>query len=77
MQDIFIAYVDGLKGFPEAIEVVSPHATIQRCIVHMELDSLDFVLWQVRHEVATDLKQTYGAATAELAEQRLGEFERK
>ena len=77
VHDILIACVDGLKGFPEAIEAVYPHATIQLCIVHMVRNSLNFVSWKVRQEVATDLKQIYGAATAELAEQRLGEFERK
>jgi len=75
--DIFIACVDGLKGFPEAIEAVYPKAAIQLCIVHMVRHSLNFVPWKVQKEVAADLRQIYTAATAEEAERRLGEFELK
>ncbi len=56
VQDIFIACVDGLKGFPDAIEAVYPKEAIQLCIVHMVRNSLNFVSWKVRKEVATDLK---------------------
>ena len=77
MQDIFIACVDGLKGFPEAIEAVYPHATVQLCIVHMVRNSLNYVSWKIRAEVATDLKRIYQSAGADEAEQRLGEFEDK
>jgi putative transposase len=56
VQDIFIACVDGLKGFPEAIEAVYPHATVQLCIVHMVRNSLNYVSWKMRAEVAADLK---------------------
>lgn len=77
VQDIFIACVDGLKGFPEAIEAVYPKAAVQLCIVHLVRYSLNFVGWQQRKAVAEDLKRIYQAATAEEAEQRLAEFEAK
>jgi len=75
--DIFIACVDGLKGFPEAIETVYPKAAVQLCIVHLVRYSLNFVGWQLRKAVAEDLKRIYQAATVEEAEQRLAEFEAK
>ncbi|MDO9468105.1 MAG: IS256 family transposase [Thiobacillus sp.] len=75
VQDIFIACVDGLKGFPEAIEAVFPQAAVQLCIVHMVRHSLNYVSWKRRPEVAADLKRIYQSATADEAEQRLGEFE--
>jgi len=77
VQDIFIACVDGLKGFPEAIEAVFPRAAVQLCIVHMVRHSLNYVSWKRRPEVAADLKHIYQSATADEAEQRLGEFEAK
>jgi transposase-like protein len=77
VQDIFIACVDGLKGFPEAIEAVFPRAAVQLCIVHMVRNSLNYVSWKRRAEVAADLKRIYESATADEAEQRLGEFEAK
>lgn len=52
VQDIFIACVDGLKGFPEAIETVYPKACVQLCIVHMVRNSLNFVSWKARKDVA-------------------------
>ena len=77
VQDILIACVDGLKGFPDAIEAVFPQATVQLCIVHMVRHSLNYVSWKRRPEVAADLRQIYQSATAEEAEIRLGEFEDK
>lgn len=77
VQDIFIACVDGLKGFPEAIETVFPCAQIQLCIVHMVRHSLRYVSWKQRKEVAADLKTIYQAPTAEQAEINLAEFEAK
>ena len=77
VQDIFIACVDGLKGFPDAIEAVFPHTTVQLCIVHMVRHSLNYVSWKRRPEIAADLKRIYQSATAEEAELRLGEFEAK
>ena len=63
VKDIFIACVDGLKGFPEAIETVFPRAEVQLCIVHMVRYSLNFVGWKQRKEVAAGLKAVYTAAT--------------
>jgi putative transposase len=77
VQDIFIACVDGLKGFPEAIETVFPHAQVQLCIVHMVRNSLKYVSWKQRKEVAADLKIIYQAPTAEQAEMSLMDFEEK
>lgn len=77
VQDIFIACVDGLKGFPEAIETVFPKTAVQLCIVHMVRYSLNYVSWKLRKEVAADLRAIYTAATVEEAAQRLDEFERK
>jgi putative transposase len=75
--DIFIACVDGLKGFPEAIESVFPQTEVQLCIVHLVRHSLNFVGWKERKEVARDLKTIYTAATDVEAEQRLAEFSLK
>ena len=75
--DIFIACVDGLKGFPDAIEAVFPQTTVQLCIVHMVRHSLNFVGWKERKQVAADLRQIYSATTVEQAEMALGEFEQK
>ena len=77
VQDIFIACVDGLKGFPEAIEAVFPQTTVQLCVVHMVRHSLNYVPWKRRREVAADLRAVYTAATAGEAEQRLTQFEAK
>lgn len=77
VQDIFIACVDGLKGFPEAIEVVYPKASVQLCIVHMVRNSLNFVSWKTRKDVAADLRLIYQSASVEDAEQRLSDFEAK
>ncbi|MDO9054196.1 MAG: IS256 family transposase [Gallionella sp.] len=75
VQDIFIACVDGLKGFPEAIETVYPKTAVQLCIVHMVRYSLNYVSWKLRAEIAAGLKAIYTASTPEEAEQRLDEFE--
>jgi len=77
IQDIFIACVDGLKGFPEAIETVYPKAAVQLCIVHLVRNSLNYVGWKKRAEVAADLKSIYQSATVEEAAQHLTEFEAK
>lgn len=75
VNDIFIACVDGLKGFPEAIETVFPKAAVQLCIVHLVRNSLNYVSYKMRQAVADDLKQVYQAATVMEAEQKLAEFE--
>lgn len=77
VSDIFIACVDGLKGFPEAIEAVFPNAQVQTCIVHMVRHSLSYVSHKDRKEVADDLKAIYQAATLEEAERQLEEFANK
>ncbi len=71
VKDIFIACVDGLKGFPEAIEAIFSKTQIQLCIVHMVRHSLNYVSWKQRKEVADDLKTIYQASTVELAERNL------
>src|SRR5215813_5636240 len=77
VQDIFTACVDGLKGFPEAIETVFPQTEVQLCIVHLVRHSLHYVGARERRQVAADLKTIYGAATAAEAEQKLAEFSLK
>jgi len=77
VQDVFIACVDGLKGFPEAIEAVYPHTLVQLCIVHLVRNSLNYVGWNKRKEVAADLRDIYTAATVDEAEQHLAAFEEK
>jgi putative transposase len=74
VKDLFIVCVDGLKGFPQAIETVYPQAQVQSCIVHMVRASLNYVNWKERKLVAADLKPIYRATTAEQAEIALGEF---
>jgi putative transposase len=75
--EIYIACVDGLKGFPEAIETVFPEAQVQLCLVHQVRGSLNYVSWKQRKQVAADLKPIYQASTVEDAELRLDEFAAK
>ena len=75
VQDIFIACVDGLKGFPDAIEAVYPKTAVQLCLVHMVRHSLNYVSWKLRKAVAADLKAVYSASTVDEAAIRLNEFE--
>jgi putative transposase len=77
VQDVFIACVDGLKGFPEAIESVFPRAQVQLCIVHLVRYSLNFVSWKERKAVVSDLKAIYKAPTESAAEQGLEAFAAK
>ena len=74
LKDIFIAAVDGLTGFPEAINTVYPLTKIQLCIVHMVRHSLKFVSWKDRKAVAADLKKIYSSLTVDEAEQELTAF---
>jgi putative transposase len=74
LQDILIAVIDGLKGFPEAITAVYPDTEIQTCIVHLIRNSLSFCNWKQYQPVARELKQIYAAETAELAAKRLEDF---
>jgi putative transposase len=73
--DIFIACVDGLKGFPEAIEAVFPQTQVQLCMVHLVRHSLSYVSHKDRKAVADGLKEIYQAATMEEAERQLAQFE--
>jgi putative transposase len=75
VQDIFIACVDGLKGFPEAIEAVYPQTQVQLCMVHLVRHSLSYVSHKDRKAVADGLKEVYQAATVEEAERQLAQFE--
>jgi putative transposase len=77
VRDIFIGCVDGIKGFPEAMEVVFPPTQVQLCLVHMVRYSLSYVGWKERRAVALDLKAIYGAATLAEAEQALEAFAQK
>jgi len=75
VEDILLAVVDGLKGFPDAILAVFPEASVQTCIVHLLRTSLDFVSFKDRKPVATALKDIYRALDAVVAEEALTEFE--
>ena len=76
-KDFFIAGVDGLKGFPEAIESVYPRTEVQLCIVHLVRASRHYVNWKQRQEVASDLRLIYQAGTATEALMQRDEFARK
>jgi putative transposase len=76
VRDILIACVDGLKGFPEALESVYPRTEVQLCIVHMVRNSLRFVSYKHRKQLAAALKEIYRATTVEQAEQALIELEK-
>jgi putative transposase len=77
VRDIYLVCVDGLKGFPQAIESLYPKALVQLCIVHLLRASLNYVTWQDRKKVVADLKPIYKAATVDEAERQLNEFEAK
>lgn len=72
--DVLIAIVDGLRGFPEAINAVFPDTQVQTCIVHLIRHSLAFASWKERRKVAAALKSIYRAPNAELALEALEDF---
>jgi transposase-like protein len=74
LKDILIACVDGLKGFPDAIQVEYPNTKIQLCIVHMVRNSLKYVSWKDYKAVTADLKRIYQSATEAEARQALEHF---
>lgn len=76
LQDILIACVDGLKGFPEAIEAVYPQTAVQLCIVHMIRNSLKTVSWKDYKRVTAQLKTVYQAANEQAALMNLEQFEK-
>jgi putative transposase len=73
-EDILIAIVDGLKGFPDAITAVFPQTRVQTCIVHLIRNSLDFVPWKDRKAVVAALKRIYQAKNAQVAQDELDAF---
>lgn len=77
VEQILIACVDGLKGFPEAIEAEYPRARVQLCILHMVRNSLRYVAWKDYKQVAGELKQIYRSATQEEALAELEKFAEK
>ena len=74
-EDLLIAVVDGLKGFPEAITSAFPECVVQTCIVHLIRYSLQFASWKERRPLAKALKAIYAAASAEAAAAELDRFE--
>jgi putative transposase len=77
VKHLFIACVDGLKGFPEAINAAFPDAKVQLCIVHMVRNSLKFVPWKDYKEVTSDLKRIYQSVSEEEAALELDRFAEK
>jgi putative transposase len=77
VSDILICCVDGLGGFPEAIEAIFPDTTVQTCIVHLIRHSLKYVPRREREQVARDLKPIYTAVDADAAQQALEHFDEK
>ncbi len=74
VEDVLIAIVDGLKGFPEAITAVFPRAQVQTCVVHLIRHSLAFVSYKNRKAVAAALKQIYKAKNADAGKAALEDF---
>ncbi len=74
VEDILVFSVDGLKGFPQAIEAVYPQAIVQTCIVHMIRNSLRFTSYKDRKQLVKDLRMIYTAATEEAAQTGLETF---
>ena len=75
VEDILIAVVDGLKGFPDAINAVFPETTVQTCIVHLLRNSMDFASWKDRKDLARELKTIYVAIDDKAAEEARTAFE--
>ena len=75
LEDILIAVVDGLSGFPDAIEAAYPEAMVQTCIVHLIRNSMAYASWKERKAIAANLKPIYQAENAEAAESALAAFE--
>ena len=75
VEDILIAVVDGLKGFPDAINAVFPNTVVQTCIVHLIRNSMDFASWKDRKAIAAELKMVYRAVDAGAGEKALEAFD--
>src|SRR5215469_1472016 len=74
LEDILIACMDGLTGFPDALRAIYPDTRVQLCIVHMIRNSTKFVTWKDLKKVCADLKEIYSAATESVARNALEEF---
>ena len=77
VEDIMICCVDGLKGFPDAIQSVFPHTAVQLCVVHQIRNSIKYVGSKHQKEFLKDLKRVYGAVSKEAAETELDDLEAK
>jgi putative transposase len=77
VRDVFIACIDGLTGFREAINAVFPRTLIQRCLIHQIRNSLKYVNWNDRKEMASDLRLVYTAVNREAGETALLELSEK
>jgi len=77
VEDILIACIDGLKGFPEAIAASFPHTEVQLCVVHQVRHSIKYIASKDQKPFMVDLKTVYQAETKDLAEQRLIELDEK
>jgi len=77
LRDVFIFSVDGLTGIQDAIRAAYPKADVQRCVVHQIRNSLKYVSWKDRKELAQDLKTVYGAKTLQEAESQMARFEER
>ena len=75
VEDVLIAVVDGLKGFPEAINAVFPQTVVQTCIVHLIRNSMDFASWKDRRAIAAELKKVYRAKDADAGKDALDAFD--
>ena len=75
--DIFLACVDGLNGFSEAIRAVFPQTQVQRCVIHQIRSSLKYVSWKDHKAFVADLKRVYQAATRDEAEANLGQLDQR
>lgn len=75
VEDVLIAVVDGLKGFPEAITAVFPQTIVQTCIVHLIRNSMDFASWKDRRAIAAELKKVYRAKDADAGQAALEAFD--
>ena len=77
VKDILVASIDGLKGFPDAIQSVFPATEVQLCVVHQIRNSLKYVAWKDYKAFLRDLKLVYRASNKELAEKRLNDLDEK
>ena len=77
VKEIFIACVEGLSGFKEAVLAVFPQTQIQRCVIHQIRNSLEYITWTDRKAFMTDLKEVYQAATRESADAHLRQLAEK